>query len=613
MRTLIILALVLAAGVGLFLWTGLERKPARGPQELATPPSSEVATDPARAPEATRNASEPVVLEEAEPPQRTTIEPGVAPARVRRFQGAVIGEGAPVIGAELALWSGENLLDEARTDQDGHFSLVCTTPASDLSVRIRSRGFVPLQRSLGARTEGGTDILGNLRLVRGSLLRGLVVDSAQRGIADADVSVEPRNSGTDSQRVHAKTGADGRFEVSDAPGGLVRVRAAAAGYGERTVEHAASPEGPELVIQLDPGSALSVRVSDVRSSPVAGAEVTIQATDPSASPRSGHSDEHGRCSFDGLGATTWNLRVMHPDYRPAGRGQVSANGVEIPIELVLWPAIEGVVRCPDGSAPPPGTQVFALPASAPSDRALPTTGGRTIAEDGNFRIPGLRPGDWTVQVRAPGYAPLRSAPVRLGPESDGWAGTLMLAAGGSLELKLVVAGQPVTRAEVELMSAPVTPAQLWALRHSGTKTATRVSSGPGGSAELRDLSPGEVWVAIYAQGSPPQQAGPFQIESGKPSIPTAIELERGGRLRGRVSDSDGNPISTAQVRITERGSKIGFPLTEVTNAEGRWSTDWIPAGRYDLEAFYPGDAERRAGPVEVDVPAGEERESNLSL
>ena len=140
-----------------------------------------------------------------------------------------------------------------------------------------------------------------------------------------------------------------------------------------------------------------------------------------------------------------------------------------------------------------------------------------------------------------------------------------------------------------------------------------MESGPGGKAELLDLSPGDVWVAIYANGSPPLQAGPFRIESGRPARPTAIELERGGRLRGRVTDQEGAPVSTAQVRITERGARIGFPLTEVTDADGRWVTDWIPAGRYALEAFYPGDNERRAGPLEIDVPAGEERESNLSL
>ena len=212
-------------------------------------------------------------------------------------------------------------------------------------------------------------------------------------------------------------------------------------------------------------------------------------------------------------------------------------------------------------------------------------------------------------------APLRSPPVRLGPESDGWAGTLTLSAGGSLELTLLVGGQPATQAVVELLSAPATPAQLWALRNgaAGSRTATRVNSGPGGKAALLDLAPGEVWVAIYATGSPPLQAGPFQIESGRPSRPTAIELERGGRLRGRVTDLEGSPVSTAQVRITEQGSKIGFPLTEVTDAEGRWASDWIPAGRYALEAFYPGDPERRAGPLEVDVPSGEERESNMSL
>jgi hypothetical protein len=260
--------------------------------------------------------------------------------------------------------------------------------------------------------------------------------------------------------------------------------------------------------------------------------------------------------------------------------------------------------------------VTALPAAASGDRVTESSGGRTLAVDGTFRIPGLRPGDWSVQVRAPGYAPLRSPSIRLGPENDGWTGTLTLSPAGSLVLALTLAGQPASGAVVELLTMPPTAPQLWALRsaaRAAPKAGQRVVSGPDGRVELGDIAPGEVWVAVFAAGSPPRQAGPFRIESGASAGPVALELERGGRLHGRLNDKDGRPVSTAQVRITERGAKIGFPLTVVTDAEGRWASDWIPAGRYALEAFFPGDPARHAGPVEVDVLAGEESASNLTL
>ncbi len=612
MKALTLLALCLALGVGVLFYLVNRGGDGRDSAPRNGAPSAQIAE-----PDPVPAIRTPSVPEEAEPVPagRLSVESN-PPAPARRFlEGVVIGEAAPVQGAHLELVSEADPLAEARTDERGRFRLEYPPPAGALVLRVRARGFVPLERTLGAKPFGGTEILGNVRLVRGTELRGRVVDGRGAGIADAEIAVEPRNSGADVIRARARTGPDGRFELADSPPGQVLVRASARGFGERRVDAVASRDSREIVIALEPGTDLRLLIHAPGGAPIEGAEVSIQSTDPRAPSRTERSDAQGRVLFEGLSASVWNARVVHSDYRPTGRGQIDANGVELAIECQPWPAITGVVLAPGGSPPPPGTQVFALPASAPGDRIAQSSGGLKVESDGRFRIGGLRPGDWTVRVSAPGFAPVSSQPVRLGIQGDGFAGTLSLQEGARLRLAITLEEKPVAGAEVELQLSPPTPAQLWSLQ--GSKGAAlegkRWRSGADGSVELSNLAAGKVWVAVFAEGCPPTTGGPYAVANGHTLGPLRVELERGARVRGRVTRSEGGSVGGSQVRVVDRGAGLGLPLTLAADEEGRFSTAWLPAGRYSIEAFVPGNPTLRSGAQEIDLRSGEERELDLGL
>ncbi len=529
------------------------------------------------------------------------------------FEGIVIGDGNPIPGASLTLTRGEALLCEASSDEQGRFRLDCAPLLQPATLRIGARGFASLERTLPPRPVGGLALLGNVRLMRGQRIVGRVVDGDGRGIADAELRVEPTNPGSDVLMALARSGPDGAFEVADAPPGTVSVLARARGFGEQAVRY--TPGTMPFEVRLAPGVTLRLSLVGPRGAAVAGAEVTIQAqNDMRGTKRVRTSDEQGRVEFEGLSAPAWSVRVTHPDYRPSGRNQVQATGLEERIECLPWPAIEGVVQAPGGKPPPPGTRVHALPASAPGDRIAQLDGGIEVGADGRFRLGGLRAGDWRVRVEAPGFAPASSLPIKLGIDGDGYAGTIELQAGGSLTFALAIGDQPVAGAELELFQSEPTWAQLWALREArGEGLGRRVASGADGRALFPDLPPGTVWIAAYAEGCPPARSGPHTVVGEPDSTPIHVALERGARVQGRVLSATGTPLAAAQLRIIESVRRLGFPLTLASDAEGRYTSAWLPPGRYTIEAFSAADPSKRSGVSEVELGAGEQRTLDLKL
>jgi protocatechuate 3,4-dioxygenase beta subunit len=608
MKILAALALVLGLGLGLFLVLSDEdgRGGGRGGRTPSTADTPRV--------EATREAEEPGPESAPQASSRTTRQ--VAPegpsveARMR-CEGSVIGEGAPVPGAEVEVWRHEQRLAEAKSDARGRFKLEYPPQNAPTLLRIRARGFVSLERTLGPKPRAGTEMLGNVRLLRGQRLAGRVVDSRGTPVEGATVRAEPGAPGTD---VHFTVGTslhDGSFELADCPPGLVQVSVRARGYGEARVTHT---PGRPLEVRLLPGVDLPLVLIDPSGFGIAGVEVTIQSIGtPEQLQRSLTSDADGRALFEGLNARLWNVRTAHPDYRPAPGSKVTASGNEERLTLKPWPAITGTVRTPGGEPPPAGTRVNALIALAPGDTLGDMPGGTEVAADGTFRIRGLRPADWVVRVSAPGFAPTVSTPVKLLGERDGEVGTIVLQSGGRLVLEITCGSQKVSGAEGERLAMAPTPAQLWAIREARTEPGkSRPASDASGKLQFENLAAGSLWIAIYAEGYAPALTGPH-LPSETSSLPIPVELVRGARVQGVVRKKSGAPEAGAQLRVVAAGGELGFPMMLATDEQGRYTTAWLPPGRYSLEAFSSDDPALRSGARELELLPGTQPEVDLTL
>ena len=85
------------------------------------------------------------------------------------------------------------------------------------------------------------------------------------------------------------------------------------------------------------------------------------------------------------------------------------------------------------------------------------------------------------------------------------------------------------------------------------------------------------------------------------AIPLFVVHGAGGRIEGKITDPKGGAISGASVTVTNQTSKQEF--TAVTDAQGRYKVEGLPAGVYDVVIKAKGFTETRQTDVNVDDDA----------
>lgn len=110
-----------------------------------------------------------------------------------------------------------------------------------------------------------------------------------------------------------------------------------------------------------------------------------------------------------------------------------------------------------------------------------------------------------------------------------------------------------------------------------------------------------VQVVAHVPGFLMGVSEPFRIEPERTEI--LLPLERGGSVAGRVVDSAGRPAADAVVSVQCQLDDDEFESWSraVTDRDGRFRIECLPAGRFDLFATH-GDAESRT-PVTIEIAA----------
>src|ERR1051326_4812920 len=85
------------------------------------------------------------------------------------------------------------------------------------------------------------------------------------------------------------------------------------------------------------------------------------------------------------------------------------------------------------------------------------------------------------------------------------------------------------------------------------------------------------------------------------AIPLFVVHAAGGRIEGKVTDPNGSAIAGAAVTVTNQATKQEF--TAVTDAQGVYKVDGLPAGTYDVKVAAKGfnDAIQTGVKVEDDA------------
>lgn len=617
MRPLVALCLGLLAIVALvFVWPDADREPVavRGP--LAAPGHTEERGAPQDAAARLPGARTATPLDQGIPLTRLAPANEITGLYV---EGRVLdGTARPIVGAAVALFVAASdgwLTDgqgsttraaETSTGLDGRFAL--HTELLGDHVLVVEHPQYPPQRLLVAAHDRTVVELGEI-VMRASLGLAIETVAAESGatlpgarIAISPVLFDPLLGAATAPRRLAITGADGRGIVYGLGEGDWRIRVEADGRASTELEHrhtASADRAGELRIALAPGCALGGRVLDPRGEALPGALVTIRGDGEDGVATSVVSGRDG--AFRALGLPLGPLRVRAESiaFEAIERRGVTAAG-ENPLVLRFAPgaALAGLVLDASSGRPLAGVQIRARP-----ERGAPLVRAGRIAHpsaesgaDGSFGIAGLPPGRFRLTFTSDRHLTLVSEALEASPDPDRSRSFAMLAA-PLVELTVLDAsGQPLPRAEIEMLPPDHDGTALAELldRASGALHRAHASSGGDGRARvaLRERS-GR--VLVRADGHAPSLGEPFVIDpAASPLQLGSVRLARGATLVGVCLDQDGRPVPGALVEADPVGGELPRWFARVhADTAGRFRLGPLAAGDWELAFTAAGSAHAR--------------------
>lgn len=528
------------------------------------------------------------------------------------------GTARPIAGASVALFltASDGWLTDGRgsatraagtaTGLDGRFALH-TELRSDHVLVVEHPQYPP-QRLLVAARDRAVVELGEI-VMRASLGLAIETVAAESGatlpgarIAISPVLFDPLLGAATAPRRLAITGADGRGIVYGLGEGDWRIRVEADGRASTELEHrhsASADRAGELRIALAAGGALGGRVLDPRGEALPGALVTISGDVDDAVATSVVSGRDG--AFRALGLPLGPLRVRAEAlaFEAIERRGVSAAG-ESPLVLrfATGAALAGLVREASSGRPLAGVQIRARP-----ERGAPLVRAGRIAHptavsgaDGSFGIEGLPPGRFRLTFTSDRHLTLVSEALEASPEPDRSRSFAMVAA-PLVELTVLDAsGQPLPRAEIEMLPQDHDGTALAELldRASGAAHRAHATSGGDGRARVavRERS-GRVLVRAPLHA--PSLGEPFSIDpSASPLQLGSVRLTRGATLVGVCLDQDGQPVRGALVEADPVGGELPRWFARVhADAAGRFQLGPLAAGDWELAFSAAGPTHAR--------------------
>jgi len=434
------------------------------------------------------------------------------------------------------------------------------------------------------RVEPGETLRCDLQAFPAAVLAGRVVDEAGEPVPGADLFLWWHDPGRGDAR-GARSADDGSFRLDGLPALVGELSVKRPGHRplERvgtTLARGEVREGVELV--LPRGGGIEGRVvwpdgipaeARVRAIPDSqqgwtrfppppgeptGADGAFRITGLSDEPHLVLADaaRDGEPWGEGRVRAAWHARLdgVHPDGEP--------------VVLTLAEGGELAGRVVGSAGRPPAFRLLAR-------RSVPGRGERMELEsvertygegEATFRIAGLAPGAWSVEVQAGDEGSVRrevllptAAPVEL----------VLGHGGGAALLARVVdpAGASVAGAEVEV--APYGAANRSSSAWSGR-------TGIEGTAMLEDLPAGAALVTALGTRDAPSETVEVELVGGS-TADVELRLRRGGRIEGGVVDAAGDGVANAEVVVDVAGTSR--PIRSVrTDAGGRFVAEGLPPG-----------------------------------
>lgn len=501
----------------------------------------------------------------------------------RGITGTVVDStGAPIADATVFTGAGA----QAKTRSDGRFALSELPPGTHL-LDARAEGYVSpgpqSMRRVEVTLTDGEPIAGlRLALQRPARLSGHILASgaavpgARIGayylFADGlDARLEPF-----AVEALARSGADGRFEITSLTPGRLRLLVEAEGHAfvesqELYLEPGELREGVE--IDLAPRALLTGAVRDEQGAPVA-AQLRLRGG-PLARSRVVDTRADGTYVFRDIPPGLYRLEASAPGYRSEARDSVRVVADKPSREdLELRPAsgIFGQVLRPSGE--PAASSFVWLSADQGRPHLL------RADEQGRFEWENPAASGYVAQALAREHASSPEVAVVRGEEL-----VLQLRPGGAVLGRVIgPAGRPVQSFSVGVEAIevdgprPYRPASLGSEKINNSR----------GAFEFASLRPGAYWFRVQTTRYAPQVSQRVVVRGGTSVTDVVIRLDQGGEITGTVTDEEtGEPVAGARVMVFNPSSPFAANQTR-TGADGRYTLAGVAPGRRSVRVTKNG-------------------------
>ena len=527
------------------------------------------------------------------------VKPGATLTGVVRDSSTANPVGA--VRVDLISELDRNRSESTFADEKGRFSF---TPLVDTRYTIGGQhpGFTILSTDATLRSGGSTSKAVEARPLE--RIRGRVFDDQRRPVAGAIIQ-----SGFRGNRLRygaVMSGPSGEFTLQAVlpPVPMRLLIATKPGYAAGVSSPITSQSSKDqLTITLPRGFPLQIKVVDKQRNPVAGAKVILMSTssdDTLISQYLAVCEEPGGADCDTTGAQgTATFRITEGLYQIQLTGEKVARRL-MPKQTLTTRSSPLVVEA-DRGVEVAGRVVFGDGTPAAGVIVTNRTGGFGGAsartdEDGVFLVEGLPSGRVTLLASTAEQPPIQSAPVEVTAPAQNVVITLPKLS--RIEGRVVdkESRQPVadfTIAPTGIAIPFARPQQF----HSDD-----------GAFQLERVPAGTVGLRVTSAGYAPGTRSDLAIEEGKTLSGVEVQLERGGKVTGRVT-AGGRPLAGVAIRW-ELSRPNPFGQNVVTDADGEYVLDGIAAGERSIEFSRESYVTRSKS---VDVTVGKETRLDVEM
>ncbi len=300
-----------------------------------------------------------------------------------------------------------------------------------------------------------------------------------------------------------------------------------------------APSREQMVFDDDPKGKLRIegQVIDEKDQGVAGAQVAIDSNPPMVVT----TEQGGNFVFEGLIPRDYRLEATGGDgYAGPARLRLTEKVEPVTLRMKKGGTLE--VSVTDGTKPIAGAEIelrSILLWTAKTD----AKGIATLRGVGSVWAP--------LHVEAAGFAPAAQLVSWSGEPAQPKHISIVLERGAGIAGRVVDPdGKPVAEARVVATSASE-PFPVVDPRRDGVLT------GADGTFSIPSVAPGTWRLTASHEGHGPATSTPITVDGVRAQTNVELRLEAGGSVKGKVVDTNGKPVASAEVRVVVRGISTG--------------------------------------------------------